>query len=139
MTFKKLCPLFIIVVMLFFSACSLNSKIPHGYIQKQEYFDENGFQDYTDYCKYYYNDTSKVEKNKNFQKLTAEQVQNTQHYFEDFAKFMEAQGRLEEYDFSLSCIDEGDYVYKLKAAYDDYTILFFDTQSCILYYIHNNI
>ena len=75
------------------SACAVQSDIPRGYTQKEEHFDENGFQDYTDYCKYYYADTSAIENNKRFQKLTADQVQDIKDYFKNFAQRMEAEGR----------------------------------------------
>jgi len=120
------------------SACAVQSDIPRGYTQKEEHFDENGFQDYTDYCKYYYADTSVIENNKRFQKLTADQVQDIKAYFKDFAQWMETEGRSEENDFAPSCINAGDYVCKIKDSFEDYTILFFDIQSGVLYYIHHN-
>ena len=44
------------------SACTPWQKVPKGYINAEEHFDTERFQDYTDYCKYYYQDKSAVEK-----------------------------------------------------------------------------
>ncbi len=52
---------FILVFMmtLILSACAFGQKVPKGYINAEEHFDTEGFQDYTDYCKYYYQDIQK--------------------------------------------------------------------------------
>ncbi|MBQ6380514.1 MAG: hypothetical protein IJJ41_02790 [Clostridia bacterium] len=121
------------------SACANQSDIPRGYVQKEEHFDEDGFQDYVDYCKYTYADASKVQNSPQFQKLTQEQVEDIEDYFEKFKEFIEAEKRSDEYDFSPLCINEGDYAYIKSKDFENFTVLFFDTQSNVLYYIHANI
>ena len=40
--------------MLFSCGTFSNNDVPSGYIDKTEHFQEEGVQDYTDYCKYIY-------------------------------------------------------------------------------------
>ncbi len=54
------------------------------------------------------------------------------------------------YDFNPDSISEGDYVLietkegkpigdSFYGKYDNYSVYFFDTDSCVLYYLHSNI
>lgn len=47
----------LVIIGLFFTGCSQykDELILEGYTSSDEYWDKEGFQDYTDYCKYYYN------------------------------------------------------------------------------------
>ena len=124
--------------------------IPKGYIEKYEFYDTEGFQDYTDYAKYIYKDENKVIKSDGYKEITIDDVENIKGYFDNFKGWMEAASRLDEYDFDGSIINEGDYVrivtkegqpignsYYKK--YDNYNVYFFDTETKTLYYIHSNI
>ena len=127
-----------------------DSNIPEGYIRSEEHFDESGFMDYTDYCKYYYDSTPVLEESR-FHMVSESEVEEIKGYFSDFQRWMEIEDRLEEYDFDDRCITEGDYVFiKTKAGepigtdghvygkYDFYTVYYFDVDSCVLFYIHND-
>lgn len=127
-----------------------NVEIPKGYINQQEFYDENGFQDYTDYAKYIYSTQDIIVNNNKYKKITTEDAENIKCYFENFHSRMKASNRLDEYDFDESIINEGDYIrIKTKEGqkigdsryekYDNYSIYFFDIETFTLYYIHSNI
>ena len=123
---------------------TVEREIPAGYLQKEEHFDPKGFQDYTDYCKYWYADTAPFEADERWHPVSEEEIEEIRGYFENFRGWMETEKRLDEYDFDPDCIGAGDYVrFWIKSShwskYDDYTIYFFDSQSHVLYYIHTNI
>ncbi|MBR5342456.1 MAG: hypothetical protein IK149_01015 [Oscillospiraceae bacterium] len=117
--------------------------IPSGFVSKEEHFDKNGFQDFTDYCKYSYPDSLSFEQDPQYRMLTEGDLEEVRGYFDDFSKWMKTEHRLEEYDFDESCISEGDFA-KIESEYGHghkyyiYTVYFFDTDSCTLYYIHEN-
>lgn len=144
-----------LLVLLFLGGYAIyfrsNSVLP-GYIDKVEFFDEDGFQDYTDYCKYIYDEdgAQKFYKSGKYHFVENSEIDYLKGYFENFEMCMESMGRSAEYDFDDKCISEGDYVYiKTKEGtpignsyyrkYDDYSVYLFDTESRTLYYIHNNI
>ena len=131
-----------------FGGCA--NPIPLGYIDKMEYFDENSFQDYTDYCVYLYDSADSFIANQNYHKITADEIDNIKSYFENFQSWMEASDRIAQYDFDENCINESDYVrIETKEGesigtgkygkFDNYTIYFFDCESLTLYYIHSNL
>lgn len=122
-----------------------------GYIDKEEHFDKEGFQDYTDYCKYYYEESNNLFLESNiYSVVTEDNIENISSYFTNFESWMDVSDRTDEYDFDDSCISEGDYIYiKTKEwessgesrypKFDDYTVYFYDTESATLFYIHSNI
>ena len=148
---KKIC-LLLIILMFAMTGCSQSKMvgIPDGYIDKEEYYDKDGFQDYTDYAKYVYDSKDVIISNEDYKKLKQDDIQNIVGYFEDFSVFMESADRLSEFDFDINNINEGDYI-KIKTKegqkigngkygkYDNYSVYFFDVESLTLYYIHNNI
>jgi len=139
----------IIGIAICISGCSSFSDkaILKGYIDKDEYFDKEGFQDYTDYCKYYYEESNNLFLESNIYSVVIEDnIENIRSYFTNFESMMDSS----EYDFDDSCISEGDYIYiKTKewessedskyTKFDDYTVYFYDTESATLFYIHSNI
>lgn len=144
--------LMLLLILIFvITGCSSQGdivEIPKGYNYKEEYYDENGFQDYTDYAKYIYPSQSVIINNDNYKKITKEDIEDIKGYFNDFRNWMSS--RLDEYDFDDSMINEGDYVrIRTKEGekignsqynkYDNYSIYFFDIETLTLYYIHNNI
>lgn len=140
--------LLVIAILLF--VVSSNQMIPKGYASKEEFRDPNGFQDYADYCKYYYKDKEQFVNNLKYKKLSESDIEAISGYFADYQSWMEAEGRLKEYDFDTNRITVGDYAYietkegspigqSYYGKYDNYTVCFFDTDSCTLYYIHLNI
>ena len=129
--------------------CSIAPDIPIGYVKKEEFYDKNGFRDYTDYCKYYYNDKKAFENHSRYRQISESDIDTISGYFSDFQSWMEEEKRTAEYDFDINCISEGDYALieteegsqigngkSVYGKYDIYTVYFFDTDSCILYYIH---
>lgn len=126
------------------------SAFPEGYVSADEFFDPHPTQDSTDYCKYYYADKTPFENHSSFRVIAEADVNDVRGYFSDFARWMEACDRLEEYDFDPGRITPGDYVRivtkegtpigdSVYGKYDNYKVYFFDTETCILYYIHSNV
>lgn len=122
--------------------------IIRGYYDKDEYYDPEGFQDYTDYCKYYYDEEydSEFSENKLYSLAGEENISEIVDIFSDFRQQMSLANRFDEYDFDENVITSDDYVYiKSKEydsdfeRYDSYTVYFYDTAEHVLYYIHSNI
>ncbi len=130
--------------------CGEAELIPE-YISKESYYGE-GYQDYTDYCKYFYDEDSiqKFETHNNFTLVTESNIENIKSYFENFNGWVEHQSYYDNYDFYYqSQIKEGDYYYivskegeksgdSLYGKYDNYEVYYVDLSKCILYYIHSN-
>lgn len=141
-----------ILIILIAWYISFDKAIIRGYYDKEEHYDPNGWQDYTDYCKYYYSEEyDKVfSKNKKYSLVRDEDISNIKSYFNNFSNWMSLLDRSDEYDFKLSNITSGDYVYindregekigdSYYEKYEDYTVYFYDTEQHTLYYIHSNI
>ena len=145
--------LFIGILIISFAFYNLQDKaIINGYYDKAEHYNPNGFQDYTDYCKYFYNEKydDKFKKNKLYSQVSEEDISNIISYFENFKEWMNLSNRSDEYDFSESSITQGDYVFiKTKEGekigdtyyekFDSYSVYFYDIEKHTLYYIHSNI
>lgn len=122
------------------TACSSESdEVLEGYSSCEEYYSD-GFQDYIDYCKYFYkeSDDDKFEESSYYSIVTQENIDDIKNYFDQFPyQSMEDSNK---YDFETKNINEGDY-YCLKAGSnnDDYSLFLYDVNSHILYYIHCNI
>jgi hypothetical protein len=121
-----------------------------GFTGKDEHFQEDGCQDYTDYCKYYYDSPGLFENSALYRQVTEDDIEDIKSYFENFREWMVGAERLDEYDFDPVCINAGDYVKTVTKEgqpvggyvyekFDNYTVYFFDTDTCTLYYIHSNI
>ena len=145
-------PFWILLLIIFLSAdtSTVFKPIPAGYIAKEEHFDPDGFQDYTDYCKYRYDSAEAFRRDARYHEITQDEIENVIGYFEDFEEWMRMENRLDEYDFDLSYISAGDFLlldtkegseefFGDYAKYVDYTVYLFDTDTLTLYYIHNNI
>lgn len=117
---------------------------------REETYYSDGFQDYTDFCKYYYSDDKIIEDIKKsfyFNELDDSNMQRVNSFFNDFEGWVAHEDFYDEYDFSTDCINNGDY-YSLyipehlresNENYYSYSMFYFDCESMILYYIHNNI
>lgn len=119
------------------------SNFPSGFFAKEEHFDPDGFQDYTDYCKYLYKNAEGFEKDARFMPVSDFGVDKLKGYFDNFRGWMEIEDRLGEYDFDPSVITPDDLV-QVEAEvhfsdYDNYDVYFFDRGTNTLYYIHQNI
>ena len=149
--------------MILLSACSSKSnEIIEGYSNCEEYYSD-GFQDYIDYCKYFYKESEdkkvkkygcdgaiikiirkdlgkdkKFEENSYYSIVTKENIDDIKSYFDKFP--YESMEDSNKYDFETDNINEGDY-YSLRAGSnnDNYSVFLYDVNSHILYYIHYNI
>ena len=125
---------------------------------QETYHDKDGFREYTDYAKYYYDDVTAddLEDNKYFHKVTEADIADIQSYYYDFSGFWYGEmnnkyhGYSGKFDFKIEQIEAGDYFY-IKSLegqtvdeihyekFDNYTVYYFDVESQTLYYLHNNI
>ena len=147
---KKIFASFLILVI-FLSSCGYGAEkyIPKGYVESDEHWDENGFQDYTDFCVYRYESSDSVRSHSNYCEMTENDIDEIKGYFSHFASVMEVEKRLEEYTFSETYISAGDYFYlkteplmmdgEVIDKYADYSLYYFDIETLTLYYIHTNI
>ena len=119
-----------------------------------EWYSSGGFQDYTDYGKFYY-DSVDFTKNRYFHKMETSDIAVLTEHLDDFegwiALYRKDEPSMElvvQYDFDRSIIDCEDFLYiesELHTWHDgrtslvNYNIHFFDTQSNTLYYFHSNI
>ena len=122
------------------------------YLDKECHWGE-GFQDYTHYCKYFYDEESvkKFETHGKFEQVTRSDIENISSYFEDFDGRAIGADFYDKYDFDYqSQIKEGDYfciVTKegkkagdgVYGKFDSYDIYYVDMSECILYFIHHNL
>ncbi len=124
-----------------------------GEYENRDFFTSGGFQDYTDYAKYYYSST-KVAGNKYLKKIQEADFNAINKYLDNFEEVLESLKGDEpssevvvNYDFNREIIDTEDYIYieSEERTWGDHTVLgrynvyFLDTQTHILYYFHNNI
>ena len=125
-----------------------------GKYEKYEYFTSGGFQDYTDYAKYFFSSASVVE-NKYLNKIQETDYAIINTHLDDFEGWIETIKDIEpssevivNYDFDREIIDVEDYFYidSEELTWSDgytslvrYNVYLFDTQTQVLYYFHNNI
>lgn len=147
---------FILIVLLCTSCKEPEDKILKslGKYEKHVIFFEGDFQDYTDYAKYYYS-TADIDTNNYFTKIQDYDTDKINEHLDDFEGWIETiKGNNESaeivvnYDFDRTIIDVEDYIYinSETQTWDDghtsfvkYDIYFFDIQTLVLYYFHNNI
>ncbi len=112
-----------------------------------EYYSNNGFQDYTDYGVYSY-DNPKIDEAEDFKPCSDfTQLNEYLDNFENWVYSYSPDIEIRKYNFERSIIDESDY-YCIKdksfeddfrSQFDSYDIYIFDTQTEKLYYFHQNI
>lgn len=120
-----------------------------GKYESKQFFTSGGFQDFTDYAKYCF-DSVDFSDNSYFQIVTESSRENLEAHIDDFEDWIQAISDTDadnevvvNYDFDRSVISDADYIY----IYDDpdypelgnYNVYFFDVETNILYYFHNNI
>ena len=129
--------------------------VPSTYMGCEEHY-EDGFMDYTDYCKYFYTgeEDGVFAIHDLYRRVETDDIETIKGYFEHCGRLMEGQERGTEFDFESSCISAGDYVYmdtredekRLETEkgtlhyekYDCYSVYLYDREDHILYYVHNN-
>ena len=141
-----------VIILLTLCGCTVfrDINIPEGYTSAEEYRDPQATQDHTDFCVYHYTSEEAIINASGYREISESDVESIAGYFADFRKWMEVQGRSDEYSFDPACISAGDYclVKTLEGQpvaggaygkYDNYTVYFYDTETDTLYYIHSNI
>ncbi len=109
---------------------------------RKESYSCGGFQDTTDYRKYYYSSSVELENNNYFVKVATETT-TLNAYLNSFQQSVEMHEPTNEivlnYDFDREIITEDDYCYiDAVDGYNNYNIWIFDVESNVLYYFHDN-
>ena len=122
--------------------------------ESKEFFTSGGFQDYTDYAEYIYDNITieDLKSSEYFTITTADDVEEILLHIIDFEAWVEACGGelKENYDFDKTIVTEGDFFYidtkdgkpigqGTYGKFDNYSAYYFDVDAQILYYFHNNI
>jgi hypothetical protein len=156
---KKLAFVFLSLFFLFtFCSCSQQNSDPVleslPEYKSSEHYSSGGFQDYTDFAKYSYEsiDVQDIEKSKYFSPVTPDDATEILLHINNFEQWVETSGGdlKENYDFDKNIISDGDFFYiETKAVepvgkeaygkYDNYSVYYFDIDTNVLYYFHNNI
>ena len=120
-----------------------------GKYTSKTYYTSGGFQDFTDYAIYTFDDVD-LGSNAYLHRLTPESLLEMERHianFENWISIIRSSDQNNEvvvsYDFDRTIISDADYLY----IYDDpdypdlgcYNVYFFDMESMTLYYFHNNI
>ena len=125
-----------------------------GEYEDHVFFTWGEFQDYTDYAKYYYN-CSEVDNNQYLKRMQESDFAIFNRHLDDFEAWIEilkdgdaSREIVVNYDFVRAIMDTEDYIYidseektrsDGKTTFIKYNIYFFDAQTQILYYFHNNL
>lgn len=117
--------------------------------KSKEFYTSGGFQDYTDYGKYYYKDKN-LEGNRYFTPMTDDLKADFEEHLVSFEGWVELEAENDpqnelvvNYDFDRSIVTDDDYIY----IYDDpdydrlgnYDVYLYDSDTDVLYFFHNNI
>lgn len=162
---KKFCLILLAIIL---GICLLVSMMFFGFLyshqksvisslpdyESREFYTSGGFQDYTDYAKYFYDSITAqdLESSEHFTVTTDEDVEEILLHIDDFerAVAVTAEELKENYDFDRSIVTEGDY-FCIETKYgepigqgtydkfDNYSVYYFDIDAQILYYFHHNI
>ena len=125
-----------------------------GEYESREFYTSGGFQDYTDYAKYYYT-ASLTAENQYLKQIQETDFDLINKHLADFEEWIETHRQSDSsseivvnYDFDRDIIDVNDYIYidSEEHTWSDghtslvrYNIYFWDSQTQVLYYFHNNI
>ena len=125
-----------------------------GKYEKKEFFSSGVFQDFTDYAKYYFTSADIVE-NKHLNKIQETDFAMINAHLDDFEGWIDtikdsdpSSEVVVNYDFNRGMVDTEDYFHidSEEHTWSDgdtslvrYDIYFFDVQTHVLYYFHNNI
>ena len=150
---KKLtAALFSLVLVVSLAGCSIPKDDvldSLGKYESKQFFTSGGFQDFTDYAKYCF-DSVDFSDNSYFQIITESSRENLEAHIDDFEKWVQAVSDTDadnevvvNYDFDRSVISDSDYIYIYDnpdyPEFGNYNVYYFDVETNILYYFHNNI
>ncbi|MBQ7837415.1 MAG: hypothetical protein IJ395_02225 [Clostridia bacterium] len=162
---KKFCLILLAIIL---GICLLVSMMFFGFLyshqksvisslpdyESREFYTSGGFQDYTDYAKYFYDSITAqdLESSEHFTVTTDEDVEEILLHIDDFerAVAVTAEELKENYDFDRSIVTEGDYFcietkfgepigQGFYEKFHNYSVYYFDIDAQIMYYFHHNI
>ena len=154
---KKLVSLLLTLILLLgICACSDSDTVIASLpkYSKEVLYTDGGFQDFTDYGKYFYESVTaqELEASEYFTAAAEEDVEEILSYIDDFENWVEAADEKlrDGYDFDKAIVSEGDFFCIITkdgepigdgayGKFDDYTVYYFDLDAQILYYFHSNI
>lgn len=124
------------------------SSLP-GYADKV-FYEGSGTKGFTDYGKYFYEETVDLSHNEYFKKVKDSDIRDIEEYINAYMERVKNEYFYKDFDFSKKIIDENDYFfisnnenkesYKIhKNKLDAFDIYFFDTKTDTLYFMHSNI
>ena len=146
----------LVILCVFLAGCAEKNEVLQSLGDYDDHvsYTYGAFQDYTDYAKYYFTEAS-VEDNDYFKPITETSFTEFEELLDDYESFVEAHRENDpehelvvHYDFDRTIIDFEDYLYIFSesttwsdgySTITNYDIYFFDTQSQVLYFFHNNI
>ena len=140
----------VVALLLIWKSVFTDPNIPRSYTDYEEYYDPNGFMDWTDFCWYQYTSADSISWPEDYRQVTEDDILSIKGYFDNTRDWLKTCDRLDEYEFDTSSINEGDAWLLFTSEgeprgngiygkYDDYTLYFFDKESSRLYYLNNNI
>ena len=120
-----------------------------------EYCEEGGFQDFTIYYEITYENPN-IENNRYLKQMTETDIEELNLYLDNFEdwvalvtdeRYEPNEQFVENYDFDRNIISTNDYCYiddsadndDFYAKFESYDLYFYDAETEILYYFHNNI
>ncbi|MBR5545243.1 MAG: hypothetical protein IKU66_07190 [Clostridia bacterium] len=127
-----------------------------GVVVLEDYYSSGGWQDYTDYAKYYFENPD-IENNEYLTHMTENDIEDLIFYVDIFEDWLDilpnelsSMKLIKNYDFDKSIISANDYCYiddytsvdpnlELETEPASFNIYFYDIESETLYYFHNNI
>ena len=120
-----------------------------GKYDSKQVWTHGEFQDYTDFGKYFYISVS-IDQNNYFQKVTSTDTETICSFIDNFEDWIDTFRNNDpkdelvlNYSFDRSIIDTEDFFYIYEGEnypqFGCYDVWFFDSQTKILYYFHNNI
>lgn len=162
---KKFCLILLAIIL---GICLLVSMMFFGFLYSHQksviaslpdyenkvFYTSGGFQDYTDYAKYIYDNITiqDLKSSEYFTITTADDVEKILLHIDNFEGWVEACGGelKENYDFDKSVVSEGDFFYietkegepigqRTYRKFENYDVYYFDVDAQILYYFHNDI
>lgn len=139
----KISIVFILAVSTAFSGCIAVSgtNVPKGYTSAKEYFDKEGFQDYTDYCVYYYENAEAIISDKNYKLITASEngktgfMEQVKDAASEVIGWMKTLGRENELEITADDITAGDYAYLYRTQNSLVKLYLFDSETNTLHYM----
>lgn len=120
-----------------------------GHYESRQYYTSGDFQDFTDFALYTYEGID-MEDNPYFAPLTEGDLETLSAFLDNYESWIDTIKRddpqdevVVNYAFDRSMMDAGDWFYIYEnptyAKFGSYDIWFLDSQTCVLYYFHNNI